>query len=140
MDGLSVAASIIAVVDVSVKIITLCSQYSKAVANAGADIARLAELVKGLQTTLEHAKALIECPQGASLSTSHILQEELAGCQSMLQELNEKLELGVARASKRRFWIRALKWPFSYGEMEDLMSLLERYHRRIMDGLQVDQT
>lgn len=140
MDGLSVAASIIAVVDVSVKIINLCSQYSKAVANAGADIARLATLVKGLKTTLDHAKALIEAPQGASLSTSHDLQEQLAGCQPTLQELSEKLELGVARASKRRFWVRALKWPFSHGEIEALVSLLERYHGRIMDGLQVDQT
>ncbi|KAJ4161659.1 uncharacterized protein LMH87_007685 [Akanthomyces muscarius] len=140
MDGLSVAASIIAVVDVSVKIITLCSQYSRAVVNAKADIARLATLLKGLRTTLDHAKALIEAPQGASLSTSHDLQEQLAGCQSTLQELNEKLELGVARASKRRFWVRALKWPFGHGEIEALMSLLERYHGRIMDGLQVDQT
>lgn len=140
MDGLSVAASVIAVVDVSVKILTLCSQYSKAVANAGADITRLATLIKGLRTTLDHAKALIEAPQGASLSTSHHLQEQLEGCLSTLQELDKKLELGIARSSKRRFWVRALKWPFSHGEMEALVSLLERYHGRIMDGLQVDQT
>ncbi|EJP61423.1 vegetative incompatibility protein HET-E-1 [Beauveria bassiana ARSEF 2860] len=140
MDGLSIAASIIAVVDVSVKVITLCSQYSKAVANAGDDIARLATLVKGLKTTLDHAKALIEAPQGASLSTSHDLQEQLVGCQTTLRELNKKLEPGVARASKHRFWARALKWPFSHGELEATVSILEHYHRRIMDGLQIDQT
>ncbi|KAJ3474576.1 hypothetical protein NLG97_g9783 [Lecanicillium saksenae] len=84
-DGVSIAASIVAVVDVSVKIITLCSQYSKAVANAGADIAHLETLVKGLKTTLGRAQALIEALQGASLSTSQDLPEQLAGCRSTLQ-------------------------------------------------------
>lgn len=140
MDGLSVAASVIAVVDVSVKVITLCSQYSKAVANASADISRLEILVKGLKTTLDHAEALVKTPQGASLSTSHDLQDQLAGCQSTLQQLHHKLDMGVARQAKRYVWIRALKWPFSHGEIEATMSTIERYHRRIMDGLQVDQT
>lgn len=140
MDGLSVAASVIAVVDVSVKIITLCSQYSKAVANASADIYRLETMVKGLKTTLDHAEALIKAPQGASLSTSHDLQDQLAGCRSTLQQLYHRLDIGISRRAKRRFWIRALKWPFSHGEIEATMSTIERYHRRIMDGLQVDQT
>ncbi|KAM3504856.1 hypothetical protein MY11210_008194 [Beauveria gryllotalpidicola] len=140
MDALSVAANVIAVVDVSVKVITLCSQYSKAVANASADISRLETLVKGLKTTLDHAEALIKAPQGASLSTSQNLQEQLAACHSTLQKLHHKLDVGVARQTKRRLWIRALKWPFSHDEIEAMMSILERCHRRIMDGLLIDQT
>ncbi|OAA45326.1 kinesin light chain 3 [Beauveria brongniartii RCEF 3172] len=140
MDGLSVAASVIAVVDVSVKVITLCSQYSKAVANASADISRLETLLKGLKTTLDHAEALIKAPQGASLSTSQNLQEQLTACHSTLQKLHGKLDGGVVRQTKHRLWTRALKWPFNHDEIDSMMSTLERYHRRIMDGLQIDQT
>lgn len=140
MDGLSVAASIIAVVDVSVKVITLCSQYSKAVANARTDIARLETQVNGLKTTLDHARALIDAPQGASLSTSRDLQDQVIGCQSTLQKLYDKLERGIARKAKHRLWFLALKWPFSREESEAMIFAIERYHRRIIDGLQIDQT
>ncbi|PMB67876.1 hypothetical protein BM221_006051 [Beauveria bassiana] len=140
MDGLSVAASVIAVVDVSVKVITLCSQYSKAVANASADISRLETLLKGLKTTLDHAEALIKAPQGASLSTSQNLQEQLTACNSTLQKLHDKLDGGVARQTKHRLWTRALKWPFSRDEIDSMVSTLEHCHRRIMDGLLIDQT
>jgi multidrug resistance efflux pump len=139
MDGLSVAASIFAVVDVSVKVITLCSQYSKAVAHAEADISHLETQVKGLKTTLGNAKALIEAPQCASLSTSRDLKDQLAGCRIMLEDLLGKLE-SVARKTKHRPWLRALKWPFSREETNATISALERYHRLIMDGLQIDQT
>ncbi|KAK8143532.1 hypothetical protein G3M48_007092 [Beauveria asiatica] len=137
MDGLSLAASVITV---SVKVITLCSQYSKAVANASADISRLETLLKGLKTTLDHAEALIKAPQGASLSTSQDLQEQLTACHSTLQKLHGKLDGGVARQTKHRLWTRALKWPFSHDEIDSMMSALERCHRRIMDGLLIDQT
>ncbi|KAM3470461.1 hypothetical protein MY5147_006404 [Beauveria neobassiana] len=140
MDGLSVAASVIAVVDVSVKVITLCSQYSKAVANASADISRLETLLKGLKTTLDHAEALIKAPQGASLSTSQNLQEQLTACHSTLQKLHDKLDGGIARQTKHRLWTRALKWPFSRDEIDSMVSTLEHCHRRIMDGLLIDQT
>ncbi|KAM3435587.1 hypothetical protein NHJ13734_005490, partial [Beauveria thailandica] len=137
MDGLSLAASVITV---SVKVITLCSQYSKAVANASADISRLETLLKGLKTTLDHAEALIKAPQGASLSTSQNLQEQLTACHSTLQKLHDKLDGGVARQTKHRFWTRALKWPFSHDEIDSMISTLERCHHRIMDGLLIDQT
>ncbi|KAM3437473.1 hypothetical protein MY4824_003832 [Beauveria thailandica] len=140
MDGLTAAASVITVVDVSVKVIILCSKYSKAVANASADISRLETLLKGLKTTLDHAEALIKSPQGASLSTSQILQEQLTACHSTLQKLHDKLDAGVARQTKHRRRIRALKWPFSHDEIDCMMSTLEGCHRTIMNGLQIDQT
>lgn len=139
MDGLSVAASVIAVVDVSAKILVLCSQYYKAVAGARADISRLQTQLQGIKTTLEHAKALVESPQGASLTTSRDLQNQLSECHSVLQTLASKLEAGTDKA-KRRAWLRSLKWPFSSKETEGTLLTLERYHRRIMDGLQIDQT
>ena len=135
MDGLSVAASVSAVVDASVKVITPCSQCSKAVTNARADIVRITTLVRGLKTTLDHAGALINGQQSQTLSTSHKQRDQLAGCQFTLRELQDKLELGVTRNAKRRFWVRALKWPFSRKETEATISALEHHHRQIIYGL-----
>jgi len=41
MDGLSAGASVIAVIDISAKVATLCFQYSAAVKDAIKDIQRL---------------------------------------------------------------------------------------------------
>lgn len=139
MDGLSIAANVIAVVDISVKVITACSQYSKAVANAGTEISRFEAQVKGLKTNLEGASDLIQGPEGTSLPTSSALKSNLLECKSMLQKLLDKLEDGVQK-SRRRRWLRALKWPFTSQETEAAISTLDKYHRLIMDGLQVDQT
>lgn len=140
MDGLSVGASVIAVVDVSVKLITLCSQYSTAVVNARADITRLETQVKSLRTTLEHAAGLIGASSSQPLSASRDLIDQLQGCKTTLQELQAKLNLSTARKLMRRVGLRALKWPFTRGEIEAKICDLERYQRRVMDGLQIDQT
>ena len=55
MDGISGAASIIAVVDISAKIASLCFQYSVAVENAKEDIKRLQGVVNDIKGVLgEH--------------------------------------------------------------------------------------
>jgi hypothetical protein len=57
MDGISGAASIIAVVDISAKIASLCFQYSVAVKNAKEDIKRLQGKVNDIKDVLrEHRR------------------------------------------------------------------------------------
>jgi hypothetical protein len=53
MDGLSGAASVIAVVDISAKVASLCFQYSVAVKDVKADIERLLGKVKDVKNVLE---------------------------------------------------------------------------------------
>lgn len=139
MDGLSAAASVIAVVDVSAKVLILCSQYYKAVASARADIGRLQGQVQGIKTTLDHARDLIESPQGVSLSTSRDLEKQLGECKAILERLHDELQTSAHKA-KHLAWIRSLKWPFSSKQVLATIESLERHHRQIMDGLLVDQT
>jgi hypothetical protein len=56
MDGLSGAASIIAVVDISAKVASLCFQYSLAVKDAKNDITRLQRKVGDVKGVLENTK------------------------------------------------------------------------------------
>lgn len=139
MDGLSVAASVIAVVDISVKVVTSLSKYSAAVTNARDEISSLEREINGLKTTLGHAQSLISA-QGGLLPSSRDLKDHLAGCLSMLQKLDHKLEHKADGRGKRKFWVRALKWPFSREEIESAVTALDKYNKRITDGLLIDNT
>lgn len=140
MEGLGAASSVIAVVDISIKVVTICSQYYKAVSSARDDIQRLENQVRGLQTTLNRAREVIESPENDSLSASREFSNQLDGCWATLHELLSKLEPNKGHSTMRQFGLRALKWPFSRKEMDRTMSVLEQYQRRMMDSLQVDQT
>jgi hypothetical protein len=107
MDGLSGAASVIAVIDMSTKITALCFQYSIAVKNAKNDIERIEKKVGDIKRVLESIKELLDGPHKARLSTTHGLFKSLKQCLRELQELNEELEPGKTRKSMSRFGVRA---------------------------------
>lgn len=136
---MELAASIIAIVDISAKVITLCSKYASAVANAQDDITHLDRQVKGLKATLEHAKSLIERANN-SLQASHQLLDQLEGCRNELAHLQARLELGRTHKTMQRLGLRALQWPLNRDGVSAIISNLDRYQRTIMDGLQIDQT
>ncbi|KAI9903679.1 hypothetical protein N3K66_000208 [Trichothecium roseum] len=154
MEGLGAGASIIAVVDLSVKIVTLCSQYSAAVSGAREDISRVSAQVAGLRTTLEHAAQLIgvveqQQPNNAAaaggghrhhLATSRDLLDQVQRCRAELQKLEAKLRPSGSRKVMGKFGLRALKWPFGQREVLDIVGSLERFQDNIMRGLQIDQT
>jgi hypothetical protein len=137
MEAIGAVSSVIAVVDLSAKIIILCSQYLTAVVNARADIVRLQEQVKNLETTLRHASRLLEEPL---LSASRELDDPLEKCQDELQRLQAKLESGTARKAMRRFGLRTISWPFNKGDVEGIITSLIGYRDAITAILQIDQT
>ena len=71
MDGLSVAANVSAVVDMSTKIATLYFQYPIAVKDAKNDIERIGKKVGDIERILESIKRLLDGPHKAQLSTTH---------------------------------------------------------------------
>ncbi|KAK4646181.1 hypothetical protein QC761_0040130 [Podospora bellae-mahoneyi] len=143
MDGVSAAASIIAVIELSAKVACLCVQYSSDVKNAKADIERLQRELQGLGTTLQGARELLESPNGKSLKTSQGLVDGLTNCSSQLTQLQlrleKKLHHGPARKAMRRLGFRALKWPFDSKEIDTIIKNLERYRGILSLGLAVDQ-
>lgn len=74
MDGLSGAASIIAVIDISAKIASLCFQYSVAVKDATEDIERLQRKFADLNDALGGVKQLLDGRDKTRLSAAHKLQ------------------------------------------------------------------
>ncbi|KAH7124548.1 hypothetical protein EDB81DRAFT_872342 [Dactylonectria macrodidyma] len=139
-EAVGLAASVIAIIDLSAKVAVLCLQYSTAVGNARADITRLQSRLDDLGTTLQGVQYLLDNRNNQALTTSRKLVDSVDGCTSELVQLQSRLDPGKARKTMRRFGLRALKWPFDSKEVSDIVSNLERYERTITLGLQIDQT
>lgn len=140
MEGLGVAANVIAVVELSAKIASLCIQYSLAVKHAKADIERLGGEVNSVTELLRGVERLLQRLDDTQLSTSKKLRDALIDCFSQLAQLNTKLDPGKTRKTMSRLGVRALKWPFESKGVEKVINDLERCKQMISLALQVDQT
>lgn len=140
MDGLSGAASVIAVIDISAKIALLCFQYSAKVKNAKKDIERIQRKITDIKDVLERVKQLVDGPNRTRLPATHKLLDTLKECFLQLEELKTQLEPGKARKAISRFGVRALKWPFTSKEVEKVIADLKKYEQTFSSALRVDQT
>jgi Fungal N-terminal domain of STAND proteins len=140
MDGLSAAANVIAVVDISAKIASLCFQYSVAVKNAKEDIGRLQRKVNDIKDVLGEVQQLLDGRDKTRLSATNKLLDSLKECFLRLEELKTQLEPGKTRKAMSQFGVRALKWPFTSKEVEKIVASLERYEQTFSLALQADQT
>jgi predicted exporter len=140
MDGLSGAASVMAVIDISAKIASLCFQYSVAVKDAKDDIERVQRKVGAITHILEKIEQLLNSQDKTRLFTTQGLLDSLRQCLTELEKLRVKLNPGKTRKIMARFDLRALKWPFTSKEVDKIVSTLEGYERSFSSALQVDQT
>jgi len=105
MDGLSGAAGVIAVVDISAKITSLCFQYLIAVKDAKNDIERLQRKVAEIGGILEKIKQLLDGRDKAQLSTTSELSDSLKEYFRELEELKAELEPGKTHKVMSRFGV-----------------------------------
>ncbi|PWI65022.1 hypothetical protein PCL_07434 [Purpureocillium lilacinum] len=140
MEGLGIAANVIAVVDLSVKVAALCVDYGKGVKNAKNDIVRLQLEVAGLQSAANGVQELLLGPSGRRLKSSEQLCNTVRHCQSQLQALFERLRPKTAPEALAPVGLRALKWPFQNKEVERIVQDMGRYAQAMNQALQVDQT
>lgn len=140
MDGLSGAASAIAVVDLSAKIASLCFQYLVAVKNAKEDIERLQGKVDGIKDIVGGIKQLLDGRDKTRLSVTYKLLDSLKDCLLLLEKLKIQLDPGKTRKVMSWFGVRALKWPFTSKEVKKIVGSLEKYEQTFSLALQVDQT
>jgi hypothetical protein len=109
MDGLSGAASVIAVLDISAKIGLLCFQYSKAVKEAKDDIERVQGKVGDIERIQKDIKKLLEGGHKARFSTTNRLFDSLSQYLQELKDLKVKLDPEKTRKAISRFGVRALQ-------------------------------
>jgi hypothetical protein len=143
MDGLSGAASVVAVIDISAKVVSLCYQYVTKVKDAKEDIQRLGDTVADTKNVLENLQRLLDKQGKSQLSTTNTLLA-LQGCSKELENLEAKLKAKFERHGRRTvmqgFGLRALKWPLTSKEVDKTVHNLEKYGHTFSLALQVDQT
>ncbi len=140
MDGVSAAASIITIIDLSARLARVCFQYSVAVKEAKKDIDRLQKAVTGIKDVLEGLKRLLEEEDKTRLSITRKLSDSLEECLRQLQELKSQLEPRTTRRVMQRLGLPSLKWPFKSAQVEEVVASLKEYEQTFNLALQIDQT
>ncbi len=140
MEGLGIAANVIAVVDLSVKVADWCVEYCKSVRNAKDDIVRFRLEVIGLQSAANVVKELLAGPSGERLKASQQLCNSVRHSESELQAAYERLRPTSTREALTRLGLRTLRWPFQGRDVEKIMQNIARCTQAINHALQVDQT
>jgi hypothetical protein len=139
MSGIELAASVIAVIDLSTKVVALCSRYASDVSSAERDISRLQRESASLNKTLQNLRELLDGPHGGRLTTSRSLCDAVQECSSEFKRLDKLLEPGTERKAMRRLGVRALKWPLKSQDVDHIIASLERQKNAVSLALNVDQ-
>ncbi|KAH7202847.1 hypothetical protein BKA60DRAFT_499219, partial [Fusarium oxysporum] len=139
-EALGVSASVIAVVELSAKVFSLCLQYSREVKNAKDDIERLREEIATFQATTEELQTLIKGPHGKELKSSQRLKSTIEDGRSRLEKLEQQLQPPTHRKVISRFGARAFKWPFERKDVEETIQNFARCRENISLALNIDQT
>jgi len=139
MDPLSGAASVIAVVQISKEILTLCGKYALDVKDAKDDIDRLSSEIMALRDVLNTVNDLAEGPDAAKFPALRDLTKTISQCSSELIVLKTQLDPGKRRRTMKRLGLRALTWPFKTEEINKCIASLERSKTSINLALSADQ-
>lgn len=136
MEVVGAAAGVLALIEASLKVSSLCAEYYSHVKNAKKEVGRFNQEVKAFINVLQDLDKLVQNPRAARLFAS--LDKNIKSCSLHLQHLQKKLEPGKNRMALRR--IRALKWPFESKELEKEIGELERYKSTFNVALGTNQT
>jgi len=140
MDGVSAAASVVALLEVSLKVVSLCKEYYSKVKDAKDDINRFRLEFQTFVHILRGLRRLAEDSKTAHIFASQSLAGSITQCQSDLEILQQKLDPGKHQKTMSRFGMRALRWPFQSSDVEKIMQSLERYKSTFNATLNIDQT
>ena len=144
MDGLSAAASVIAVVQLTEEVIRLCYHYAITAKSARREICALASEVQTLQSVLEDLDTLSRQPPRADGDFSALRRLGRPGgsferCSEALGELKSELE--PPGKGKRLDRIKtALKWPLKSKETDKAVDTIRGYRDTIHLALSGDHT
>ena len=142
MDPLSVTASIIAVIQISGAVVSICYEYRSAVKGAFKAAIRITEEVKSLQDVLERLLKLVELETArgsSSLPTLRPLTEPggaLLRCQEDLSALRDRL----GSVQHGNLLMKTLKWPLTERDVEKTIERLSIIKGTISLALITDQT
>ena len=141
MDPLSVTAGIIAVVQISGAVISLCYEYRTGAKDAAKEAIRITEELKSLQDVLERLLKLAEIEIARGTSRLQTLQPllEPGGILPRCQDDLTALQLKLAPDTGVKMLMRKLKWPLTEKEVKKAIEDIARTKETISFALITDQ-
>ncbi|KAF8539493.1 hypothetical protein BDD12DRAFT_924175 [Trichophaea hybrida] len=147
MEGLGIAANVIAVVDLAAKACGAIYSYVKSAKGCTKTVLQLQTDLTAVQTTLDGLQKIADRldtaarPLGLGVhGTPSVLSElstELNECKTTLGKLLEDLE-GHFRNKLRSKIGRQLKWPLKEPDVMEYISRLGKYQQTFQSALQID--
>ena len=138
MDGLSAAASLITIIQISTHVYRRLEDYASEVKSAQPDIQSLRKEVLALQEILKRVLELVNSSHASKFSTLALLNQ-LDGpakhCARQMEEIGRKLDKN--KNMSKVGW-RSLTWPFKSEEVYKNISALEGYKSDFVLALTAD--
>ena len=144
MDPLSITASLVAVLQATKAVISVCCNYRSSVKGSTSEVSRVLEEIRGLRDVLRTIEGLAnkaETSGSTNQSRFPALQYLcdpntgiLNRCRTELEMLNSSLVppgWNGPSGSKRRALVEALRWPLQRGETEKILERTERFKSTI---------
>ncbi|KAF4340020.1 heterokaryon incompatibility protein het-E-1 [Fusarium beomiforme] len=131
-EGLGIVANVIAVVDLSLKVISWCSKYAQDVKDSHDSCARLLQTAITLHYESEKIHELLADERGAKLKASRKLAQAMGSSEVQLREL-ERLLSDKANYS-------SLRWPLREEKVESAIRNIENATEALLEVLQMDTT
>ncbi|KAM0254852.1 hypothetical protein ACHAQJ_006344, partial [Trichoderma viride] len=139
MDGLSLAANILAVVDIAVKVGSICHEYLNSLKEAKSDINRFLQQVQSYQPVLNHMQQLLQGPHGARLSASQDLKQTIEHSHLELVRIYDRLDRTLNSSMRNKTMsffssstlkspaIQASKFLSNYNDMDKSSQMFMTY-------------
>jgi hypothetical protein len=137
---MDIAASVIAVVQITEHVLTLCYNYARGVKDAPDDIKRLLDELKSLEAIVGGAKDVLDGPHKEKLKTSQKLSTSLKSCTSELRTLTTKLVTKSGDLHHHQFSRSRLKWPLESKEVDKAVQSLHKHRDNLCASLTIDHT
>ena len=129
--------TILAVVQIATKVLSLLSKYYRDVKDAKDKVKRLSEEIETFQNVLQNVRKIVE-HSPSKLPT--VPTAAIVHSQQYLSDLEEKLNPPKQKKMMDRVGLRALKWPFTNKEVEEWITWLNRDKTTLVLALNSDQT
>jgi hypothetical protein len=141
MDPLSITASLIAVLQVTSAVISICYDYRQGQKHASREVIQLSDELNSLKDVLDSLLQLAEksSDDQARLATLNKLTQpngSISNCQMEMERLKKKLEPESGWRAVRK----SLVWPLHWAEMSKVLEGLERLKTTMQLALLTDQT
>jgi hypothetical protein len=132
-------STILAVIDLSAKVLSCIWKYFAAVKDARNDIGRLRLGLEDLQRTFQNLGDLLNGPNGSKLAASKSLVQATFTARKDVEDLLKSLDPGKRTRLMKLAGLRELGWPLKKDEVAKILARFERYKAEANLALQVDQ-